>query len=51
VTEFDPTALANTMDLRPAGPRRLLAPLAAPRVRSAVAANLQELKRLLETRR
>jgi uncharacterized protein YndB with AHSA1/START domain len=44
----DSTVLANTMDLRPAGPLRLLAPLAAPRVRSAVAANLQELKRRLE---
>jgi hypothetical protein len=44
----DSTVLANTMDLRPAGPLRLLAPLAAPRVRSAVAANLHELKRLLD---
>jgi uncharacterized protein YndB with AHSA1/START domain len=44
------TTLANTMTLRPPGPLRLLAPLAASGVRSAVAANLGTLKQILEDR-
>jgi uncharacterized protein YndB with AHSA1/START domain len=43
------TALANTMNLQPSGPLRLVAPLAASRVKSAVAANLETLKLILET--
>lgn len=43
------TTLANTMNLKPSGPLRLLAPLAASRIKSAVAANLEVLKRILET--
>ena len=46
----DGTSLANTMDLRPTGAARLIAPLAGSRVKSAVAANLGSLKRLLEAR-
>jgi hypothetical protein len=42
------TVLSNAMDLQPAGPARLLAPLMAPRVKSAVAENLNVLKRILE---
>jgi uncharacterized protein YndB with AHSA1/START domain len=42
------TALANTMNLQPSGPLRLVAPLAASRVKSAVAANLDTLKQILE---
>jgi uncharacterized protein YndB with AHSA1/START domain len=45
----DATALTNAMSLRPSGPLRLVAPLAASRVRSAVAANLDALKQVLET--
>jgi uncharacterized protein YndB with AHSA1/START domain len=44
------TALTNTMDLTPSGPLRLVAPLAAARVKAAVAANLGVLKQILETR-
>jgi len=44
------TSLSNTMDLQPAGAARLIAPLAASRVKSAVATNLGALKQLLETR-
>ncbi|HET6685630.1 MAG TPA: SRPBCC family protein [Jiangellaceae bacterium] len=44
------TALTNTMDLRPSGTLRLIAPLAAASVKSAVAANLISLKQILETR-
>ncbi|WP_162605989.1 SRPBCC family protein [Jiangella aurantiaca] len=44
----DATVLTNTMDLRAAGPRRLVARLAAPGIESAVAANLGVLKNLLE---
>jgi carbon monoxide dehydrogenase subunit G len=44
----DRTALTNTAILRASGPVRLLASLAAPRVRSAVRANLETLKRTLE---
>jgi Polyketide cyclase / dehydrase and lipid transport len=47
----DGTCLTNTVDLQPAsGALRLLAPLAASRVKTAVAANLDTLKQLLETR-
>ena len=42
------TTLTNTMNLQPSGPLRLLAPLAAFRVESAVAANLDTLKHILE---
>jgi uncharacterized protein YndB with AHSA1/START domain len=42
------TALTNTMNLQPSGPLRLVAPLAASRVKSAVAANLDTLKQILE---
>jgi uncharacterized protein YndB with AHSA1/START domain len=45
----DGTTLTNTMNLRPSGPLRLIAPLAASRVKSAVAANLGALKQILET--
>jgi hypothetical protein len=45
----DGTSLTNTVDLQPtSGALRLLAPLAASRVRKAVAANLDTLKQLLE---
>jgi uncharacterized protein YndB with AHSA1/START domain len=43
------TALTNTMNLRPSGPLRLIAPLAAYRVRAAVATNLDTLRQILET--
>lgn len=43
------TVLTNTMTLQPSGPLRLVAPLAAPRVKAAVAANLDTLKQILET--
>jgi uncharacterized protein YndB with AHSA1/START domain len=43
------TALTNTMYLRPSGPLRLVAPLAASSIKSAVAANLDTLKQILET--
>lgn len=43
------TALTNTMNLRPSGPLWFVAPLAASRVKSAVAANLDTLKQILET--
>jgi|1186.fasta_scaffold263378_2 hypothetical protein len=42
------TALTNTMNLQPSGPLRFVAPLAASRVKSAVAANLDTLKQILE---
>jgi uncharacterized protein YndB with AHSA1/START domain len=42
------TAVTNTMNLQPSGPLRLVAPLAASRVKSAVAANLVALKQILE---
>jgi uncharacterized protein YndB with AHSA1/START domain len=45
------TVLTNTMKLRPSGPLRLVGPLAAPRINSAVAANLGVLKQILEERR
>lgn len=43
------TILTNTCDLSAAGPVSLLAPLATRQVRSAVAANLDVLKQILET--
>jgi uncharacterized protein YndB with AHSA1/START domain len=46
---YNGTTLINTMDLRSSGPLRLVAPLAAVRVKSAVAANLGSLKQVLET--
>jgi uncharacterized protein YndB with AHSA1/START domain len=42
-------ALTNTMDLQATGPLRLVAGLAAARVKSAVAANLDKLKQILES--
>jgi uncharacterized membrane protein len=42
------TVITNTMTLQPSGPLRLVAPLAAPRVKAAVATNLDVLKQLLE---
>jgi uncharacterized membrane protein len=50
-TAGNATALTNTMNLQPSGPLRLVAPLAASRVKSAVAANLDTLKQILETER
>jgi uncharacterized protein YndB with AHSA1/START domain len=45
----DGTSLTNTVDLQPtSGALRLIAPLAASRVKKAVAANLDTLKQLLE---
>jgi hypothetical protein len=47
----DGTRLTNVVDLEPAsGALRLLTPLAASRVKTAVAANLARLKQHLETR-
>jgi hypothetical protein len=46
----DGTSVSNTMDLRPTGVSRLVAPLAGSRVRSAVATHLDSLKQLLEKR-
>ena len=43
------TKLTNTADLSGRGPLRLLAPLAASRVRDAVAANLDKFRNLLES--
>jgi uncharacterized protein YndB with AHSA1/START domain len=45
----DSTTLTNTIKLQSSGPLRLVAPLAASRVKSAVAANLGTLKQILET--
>jgi uncharacterized protein YndB with AHSA1/START domain len=42
------TILTNTVDLQPSGPLKLLAPIAAGRIKSAVAANLAVLKQVLE---
>jgi len=42
------TRLTNRADLEASGPLRLLAPLAAGRVRASVADNLEALRRLLE---
>jgi uncharacterized protein YndB with AHSA1/START domain len=46
----DGTILSNTMSLRASGPLRFVAPLAASRVKEAVAANLHTLKEILERR-
>jgi uncharacterized protein YndB with AHSA1/START domain len=45
----DGTRLTNTADLSGRGALRLLAPLAASRVRDAVAANLDKLRDLMES--
>ncbi|MGW5195265.1 SRPBCC family protein [Kribbella sp. NPDC004138] len=42
------TTLTNTVELRTPGARNLLAPIARNRIKSAVADNLAELKRLLD---
>jgi len=42
------TRVTNAVELELRGPGRLLGPVAVPRVRAAVAANLQKLKELLE---
>jgi uncharacterized protein YndB with AHSA1/START domain len=42
------TTITNTMNLQPTGAARLIAPLAASRVKQAVAANLATLKQILE---
>jgi hypothetical protein len=48
----DGTQLTNVIDLEStSGAVRLLAPLAASRVKAAVAANLNTLKRMLEAER
>jgi carbon monoxide dehydrogenase subunit G len=44
----DATVLTNTMRLRPSGAGSLVASLAMPQIRSAVAANLATLKDILE---
>src|SRR5215470_6788162 len=43
------TTLTNTVNLRASGPLRPIAALASSRVRTAVAANLNVLKQILET--
>jgi uncharacterized protein YndB with AHSA1/START domain len=42
------TNLTNIMNLQPSGPLRFVAPLAVSRIKSAVAANLDTLKQILE---
>jgi uncharacterized protein YndB with AHSA1/START domain len=42
------TTITNTMNLQASGALRLIAPLAASRVKAAVAANLDTLKQILE---
>jgi hypothetical protein len=44
----DATRLTNAVDLEPSGLLRLVAPLAASRVRAAVAGNLDTLRQILE---
>jgi len=46
----DTTLLTNTVDVKPKGLLGVLAPLAARRVKAAVAGNLDILKRILEDR-
>lgn len=46
--ECDATVLTNTVELRPPHGLDLLAPIATRRIKSAVAANLDVLKRILE---
>lgn len=43
------TELANTVNLEPLGPLRLARPVLGPRIKSAVASNLNDLKTRLET--
>jgi hypothetical protein len=45
----DATRLTNAVDLAASGALSLVAPLTAPRVKRAVASNLETLKQLLET--
>jgi carbon monoxide dehydrogenase subunit G len=45
----DATLLTNTVDLSTPGPLKLVAPIATRQVKSAVAANLDVLKHILET--
>ena len=45
----DATLLTNTVDLSTGGPLRLVAPIATRQIKSAVAANLDLLKQVLET--
>jgi uncharacterized protein YndB with AHSA1/START domain len=47
-SEGNATTLTNTVDLQPPRPLSLLAPIATHRIKSAVAANLEVLKRTLE---
>ena len=42
------TVLTNTVDLSTSGPLSLLAPIATRQIKSAVAANLDTLKKILE---
>lgn len=42
------TIITNAVDVKAAGPAKLIAPLAATRVKAAVAANLGTLKQLLD---
>jgi uncharacterized protein YndB with AHSA1/START domain len=44
----DATVLTNTFDLEPQGALKLVAPIATRRIKSAVAANLDVLKQILE---
>jgi uncharacterized protein YndB with AHSA1/START domain len=48
--EGDATVLTNTVELRPPPPLALLAPVATRRIKSAVATNLDVLRRILERR-
>src|SRR5262245_44559666 len=47
-SDGDATVVTNAVDLSTSGPLSLVAPLAAPRIRSAVADNLGVLRRILE---
>jgi hypothetical protein len=47
----DGTSLVNVVELQPPGALRLIAPLVTARVKSAVAANLDQLKQILERER
>ena len=50
-SDGDLTTLANTMELHPPRPVSLVAPLASHGIKSAVAANLETLRRILERAR
>ena len=50
-SEGGATVLTNTVDLVTRGPLTLVAPVASRQIKSAVAANLEALKRLLERTR